>query len=593
MRAQQRDVESLIAQMTLPEKIGQMTQVENESISPAEVARFSIGSVLSGGNGNPSPNTPSAWVDMVAGFADGALGSRLGIPLLYGVDAVHGHCNVGGATIFPHNIGLGAAGDPDLVGRIGRATATEMMATGVRWAFAPAVAVPQDIRWGRTYEGYASDAELVARLGSALVRGLQGGEGSRVDVLACPKHFVADGATTWGSVKPSEWVRWWDAWIGNWQIDQGDARIDEAALRSVHLAPYEAVIAAGALSVMASYSSWNGQKLHRHRHLLTGVLKDELGFEGFVVSDWMAIDQLDRSYDRCVIDAVNAGVDMVMVPFDYRRFIDAASRAVEGGAVPMGRIDDAVRRILRAKEALGLFGEPTGPPPLSVVGDPEHRRLAAEAARRSAVLLENDGGLPIRPGEAIDVAGVAADDIGLQCGGWTVGWQGGRGPTTEGTTLVAALRRRFSDVAFDPRGEFQGRAPAAVGIVCIAEEPYAEGLGDRAIPAATGADHDLVGRMRRRCERLVVILYSGRPLVMPDILEQADSVVVAWLPGTEATELPGLLSGEYPFEGRLPHPWPRSASDVGNPAAVPAYPAGHGLQSGTAVGGSGQKGGSK
>ncbi len=573
-------IEALLGSMTLSEKIGQMTQASNEVISPAEVADHAIGSVLSGGNGNPSPNTPEVWADMVAGFAEAAVQTRLGVPLVYGVDAVHGHSNVGGATVFPHNIGLGAIDDADLMRRIGRATAAEMMATGVRWTFAPTVAVPHDIRWGRTYEGYGRDPALVARLGSALVDGLHGDEAGALDVLACPKHFVGDGGTTWGTVSAPEWNHWWDPWGDGWRIDQGDTRLDEAELRAVHLPPYESTVAAGALSIMASYSSWNGDKLHGHRYLLTDVLKGELGFPGFVVSDWMGIDQLDADYDRCVIEAVNAGIDMVMVPAEFRRFIDAATRAVATGAIAMDRIDDAARRILRAKSALGLFNEPQTRPARSVVGHEDHRRLAAEAARRSAVLLKNNGALPVGRDEPIDLAGAAADDIGLQCGGWTVGWQGGTGATTPGTTLLGALRAASSEVAHDPDGLFGGRPPGRVGVVCIAEEPYAEGPGDSAVPTATALDREVFHRMRQRCEHLILVIYSGRPLVIPDLVSSADAVVAAWLPGTEATQLPGLLTGDYPFEGRLPQPWPGGESDLGNPAVVPAYPVNHGLRLG-------------
>ncbi len=577
----QGSIDRLVRQMTLAEKIGQMTQVSNDSITPDEVREHFIGSVLSGGNGNPSPNNPSAWVDMVGGFADAAKTTRLAVPLIYGVDAVHGHSNVRGATVFPHNIGLGAIDDPELMRRIGRATATEMTATGVQWTFAPTVAVPHDIRWGRTYEGYGRDPALVSRLGAALVEGLHGTSGDPARVLACPKHFVGDGGTTWASVPRPEWLTWWDGWGPGWQIDQGDTRMDEAELRRLHLAPYEAAVAAGAMSVMASYSSWNGDKLHAHRRLLTDVLKAELGFAGFVVSDWMGIDQLGTDYDQCVIAAINAGIDMVMVPIDFLRFIEAATAAVQSGAISMTRIDDAVQRILRAKSAVGLFEEMPAPPPLRVVGQDDHRRLAAEAARRSCVLLEDAGVLPIGRDEPIDVGGGAADDIGLQCGGWTVGWQGGSGRTTEGTTFLEALRATHAaEVGYDPAGDFDGQAANRVGIVCIAEEPYAEGPGDREVPLATPAEAELVGRMRQRCERLILVIFSGRPLVIPELISQADVVVAAWLPGTEATQIPGLLTGDYPFEGRLPQPWPATAADLANPDAVAAYPLTHGLQTG-------------
>lgn len=573
-------VEKLVAAMTLDEKIGQMTQVSNDSISPGEVTEFAIGSVLSGGNGNPDPNTPPVWVEMVAEFVAAADLTRLGIPLLYGVDAVHGHSNVRGATVFPHNIGLGAIGDGDLMRRIGEVTATEMAATGVLWAFAPTIAVPQDIRWGRTYEGYGRDPALVAEMGAALVAGLQGAAGESPRVMACAKHFVGDGGTAWASVPRPEWLTWWNGWGPGWQMDQGDTRVDEQALRDTHLAPYRAAVDAGALSVMASYSSWNGDKVHGHRYLLTDVLKGQLGFDGFVVSDWMGIDQLDADYDQCVIEAINAGVDMVMVPLDFRRFIDATRRVVKAGEISMDRIDDAVGRILSAKLALGLFEQEQARPPLSAIGSTEHRSLAAVAARRSCVLLKDEGVLPLAPDEPVDVAGVAANDIGLQCGGWTVGWQGGTGATTEGTTFVEALRASHSgDLAFDAAGEFAGRAPSRIGIVCIAEEPYAEGPGDRELPSASESDRALVDRMRQRCERLVLVIYSGRPLVMTEMIAQTDVVIAAWLPGTEAAQLPGLLTGDYPFEGRLPQPWPETAADLDDPSGG-LYPVGHGQRVG-------------
>ncbi len=320
-------IDTILAEMTVAEKIGQMTQASNDAITPDEVSEFGIGSILSGGNGNPTPNTPSMWVDMVSAFTEAASNTRLGIPLLYGIDAVHGHGNVHGATIFPHNIGLGAAGDPELVERIGVATRTEMLATGIHWAFAPTVAVPHDIRWGRTYEGFGRDPELVSALGAGLVRGLQGSEPDRLEALACAKHFIGDGATTWGTAPRFDWVDWWDGWGDVWQIDQGDARISEDELRTIHLAPYRAAIDAGVATVMASYNSWNGDKLHGHRRLLTDVLKGELGFDGFVISDWMGVDQLDPSYERSVVTAINAGVDMVMVPEEFRRFIETMTES--------------------------------------------------------------------------------------------------------------------------------------------------------------------------------------------------------------------------------------------------------------------------
>ncbi len=572
----------VIDEMTLAEKIGQMTQVEKGSITPAQVADYAIGSVLSGGGGNPSPNDPQSWKDMVGSFVEASRESRLGVPIVYGADAVHGHSNVRGATIFPHNIGLGAVDDVDLVRRIGRATALEMAATGVTWTFAPTVAVPRDIRWGRTYEGFGRSTELVARLGAAMVQGLQD-DPAHLGVAACLKHYVCDGGTSWGSARCPDWVEWWREWGPEWHIDQGDTRVDEDELRKVHLPPYRAGIAAGAHTVMASYSSWNGAKLHSHRYLLTDVLKGELGFDGFVVTDWMGLDQIDPSYEDSVVAALTAGIDMVMVPFDFERFITATMQAVTDGRIPLARIDDAVRRILTVKRSIVPAGDASAGPDIEVVGAPEHRALAAEAARRSAVLLTDDGTLPLRPvpGELV-LAGAAADDIGLQCGGWTVEWQGASGPITAGTTLRQAL-----EVTTELRYLADGRIPendrVAVGLVCLAEDPYAEGLGDRAVPTVRTQDLVVFDRMRAACDRLVVVIFSGRPLVIPEILAGADSVVAAWLPGSEATELAGLLLGRFAFEGRLPQPWPGRAADLDTSAADWSYPVGHGLAARGAV----------
>ncbi|GGS03965.1 glycoside hydrolase family 3 protein [Deinococcus sedimenti] len=585
-------VDDLLNRMTLDEKIGQMTQPEKNSVRPGDVARLGLGSVLSGGGGNPDPNTPQAWRDMVTALIDEAQASRLKIPLLYGSDAVHGHNNVVGATIFPHNIGLGAAADPDLVRRIGRATALEAAATNVRWAFAPAVSVPQDFRWGRSYEGYAQDPALVGRLAAALVEGLKGeGWNSPTAVLPSVKHFVADGATDWGSGKRArmtdpdqdrtlaiaqmgeDFVTLLDR--GAWQIDQGDATIDEATLRAVHLPPYRAALEAGALNVMVSYSSWQGLKLHAHRYLITDVLKGELGFAGFVVSDWEGVQQVAADFDEAVRTSINAGVDMVMVPFDYERFIASLRRAVQAGEVPQARIDDAARRILSVKHTLGLFERPHTDPTLDVVGCAAHRALAREAAARSAVLLKDCGVFPLG-GAPLLVAGEAADDIGLQCGGWTVSWMGAPGPTTPGTTLLAGLRGRGLDVTFDPDARAETRFPT--GLVVLAEDPYAEGMGDRAQLTLTSAQRDLIARVQARCDRMGVVLYAGRPLIVTDDLPGWDAFVAAWLPGSEAGGLADVLTGARPFTGRLPFDWPRTLTDLPRrPGAQTLFPAGTGL----------------
>ncbi len=591
------NVESLLTRMTLPEKIGQMTQVEKNSLSPQDVTDFYIGSVLSGGGGNPIPNTPADWLAMVRGFQEAALQTRLRIPLIYGADAVHGHSNVHGATIFPHNIGLGATRDPALVETVARITAAEMLATGVHWSFAPTVAVPQDIRWGRTYEGFGQDTALVAEMGAAYVRGLQNHAGAPNlahphTALACAKHFVADGGTSWGSTLTYDWIDWaWGSDDDRWSIDQGDAEIDEETLRTVHLPPYRSAITAGARSIMISYSSWNGEKLHAHKYLLTDVLKDEIGFGGFLVSDWLALHQLDRDYYAAIVTAINAGLDMVMVPFDYRSFIAHLTRAVEVGDVSTARVDDAVRRILTVKAELGLFDAPYADESLlAQVGAPAHRDVARQAVRQSLVLLKNDdAALPLSKATPnILVAGPAANDVGLQCGGWTIEWMGGAGDITPGVTLLEALREAVAPTAiieYDPSGDFHqhSSAPADVGLVILSEAPYAEGEGDRADLRLSAEETAIIERVRPCCRRLIIILYTGRPRIITPLLPIADAIVVAWLPGSEGgAGIADVLLGDAPFTGKLPCPWPRSMAQIPlsalqADAEPPLFPFGHGL----------------
>jgi beta-glucosidase len=556
-------VEDLLARMTLAEKIGQIAQVEKNSIQPADITTKFIGSLLSGGGGYPTPNTPQSWADMVNGFQEYALQTHLGIPLIYGVDAVHGHNNVRGAVIFPHNIGLGATRDPELVERIGRVTAEEVAATNIHWNFGPVVAVPQDIRWGRTYEGYSENTDLVSTLGAAYVRGLQGGDLSQpTTILATPKHYVGDGGTIWGSSITFIFKQF--------MLDQGVTDVDEATLRTVHLPPYAAAIDAGAMSIMVSFSSWNNTKMHANKYLLTDVLKDELGFKGFLVSDWGGIDQIPGDYYSDVVTSINAGLDMIMVPYDYDEFIDNLTQAVENGDVSMERIDDAVRRILTVKFQLGLFERPfADPAQLSIVGSAEHRALAREAVRKSLVLLKNENDtLPIAKDTPLIFVAGHANDIGVQCGGWTIEWQGSPGNITEGTTIFEAIENVASDkaaVEFSRYGQFEriidkngNPAVADVGIVVVGELPYAEGVGDTADLSLADQDIALIERMRERSQKLIVILISGRPMIITEQLPLTDAFVAAWLPGTEADGIADVLFGDYPFTGKLPYTWPRS-----------------------------------
>ncbi len=579
-------VEDLLGRMTLAEKIGQMTLVEKNSIVPEDIRDLGIGGLLSGGGGSPDPNTPASWAAMVDDFQALALESYLQIPLIYGVDAVHGHANVRGAVVFPHNIGLGAANDPALMEAIGRATALEMIATGIYWNYAPGVMVPRDIRWGRTYEGYSEDTERVSSLAAAYLRGLQGDDLAAADtVLATPKHFVGDGGTAWGS-----------STTGSYQIDQGVTEVDEATLRAVHLPPYAAVIAEGARSVMISYSSWGGLKMHAQRYLITDVLRGELGFEGFIVSDWAGVDQITNNYEVAVAAAINAGIDMNMVPSDYRRFINALTAAVESGAVSEERIDEAVRRILTVKLEMGLFDHPFSDPALlETVGSEAHRALARQAVAQSQVLLKNEGEiLPLATDlPLLLVGGQAADDIGIQAGGWTIEWQGKVGAITPGTTILEGIRQVVSpatEVIYSEFGRFDD-LPAGQPAVClgvVGELPYAEGVGDSSTLRLPVNELRALSRMRERCDTLIVVLISGRPVIIDDLIGNWDARVAGWLPGTEGQGVADVLFGRLPFTGTLPYTWPRTADqlpfdfdELARGEADPLFPYGAGLKTGS------------
>jgi beta-glucosidase len=578
--------------MTLAEKIGQMVQAEKRGIIEADITDKFIGSMLSGGGGTPQPNEPQAWLDMVNGYQAYALRTRLGIPLIYGIDAVHGHNSVVGAVIFPHNIGLGATRDPELVERIGRVTAEEMVATGIYWNFAPVVAVPQDIRWGRTYEGYSENTEVVSTLAAAYIRGLQNIDGVRdlshpLTVLATAKHFVGDGGTTWGS-----------STTGDYMLDQGVTAVDEATQRAVHLPPYIAAIETGAMAIMVSFSSWNETKMHGQKYLLTDVLKGEVGFQGFLISDWEAISQLPGDYYSDVVTSVNAGVDMAMEPFDYADFIDNLTEAVNQGDVPIKRIDEAVRRILTVKFQLGLFERPMADASLlNTLGSEAHREVAREAVRKSLALLKNDNqALPIaKETPLIFVAGQGANDIGIQSGGWTIDWQGQEGDITPGTTLLEAIEQTVSaetQVEYSPSGEFttpvdETGAPAIAnwGIVIVGEKPYTEGVGDRGDLSLSPEDVALIEKVRERSQKVVAILISGRPMIITHQLAQVDAFVAAWLPGTEGQGVADVIFGDYPFTGKLPYTWPRSMDQLpfnfsameSSGCAAPLFPFGYGL----------------
>lgn len=575
-------IKELVGKMTLEEKVGQMTQPEQSALKDlTDIENYFVGSLLSGGDSDPKEgNSFEAWRNLYDRLQVHTQKTRLQIPLLYGIDAVHGHNNVLGAVVFPHHIGLGCTRNPGLVEKVERATAEEVRATGIQWAFAPCVTVPQDIRWGRTYEGFSEDPALVRELSGPAVRGLQGMSlAEPMSVLACAKHFVGDGGTVYGTSQ-----------LKGAHLDQGDTKVDEATLRRIHLPGYIAAINAGVGSIMPSYNSWNGTRASGSKRLLTEILKEELGFEGFLISDYNAIDAITPNYKEAVAISINAGMDMVMVPQRYREYYKDLVELVKDGTVPMSRIDDAVTRILRVKYAMGLMdknrNQLSDPKLASHFGSPEHREIARQAVRESLVVLKNDGNtLPIAKNVTrIHVGGKNADDIGNQCGGWTIDWQGKSGDvTTGGTTILAAIKKAVSSgsqVTFSKDG--MGAAGAKLGIVVVGEKPYAEMRGDRDSLALDKEDQEAVTNMKAAGIPVVVIVVSGRPMILGDIVTKADAIVAAWLPGTEGQGVADVLFGDFAPTGKLSFSWPRDMKQLpshqGDANYDPQYKLGYGLK---------------
>ncbi|RCV05634.1 hypothetical protein SETIT_1G098400v2 [Setaria italica] len=586
-------IDDLLGRMTLAEKIGQMSQIEREKATPDVINKYFIGSVLSGGGSVPEKNAPpEAWVGMVNGMQSGALSTRLGIPMLYGIDAVHGHGNVYKATIFPHNVGLGCTRDPELAKRIGAAVALEVRATGIPYIFAPCVAVCRDPRWGRCYESFSEHPELVQNM-TSIISGFQGEipaggtlgvpfmAGQR-NVAACSKHYVGDGGTTNG-------------------INENNTVATFHELLSIHMPPYYNAVIRGVSTVMISYSSWNGLKMHANRFLITDFLKKELRFRGFVISDWQGLDRITTpehaDYILSIKLGILAGIDMVMIPFNYTEFIDGLTLLVNNGTIPMSRIDDAVRRILRVKFTMGLFENPYADPSLTgELGKQEHRDLAREAVRKSLVLLKNGkpGDKPLLPLPkkaygGILVAGSHANDLGSQCGGWTITWQGLTGNNlTAGTTILDGIKRAVvpgTDVVYseNPDAGFiqQNKARFDYAIVVVGEPPYAETFGDNlnlTIPAPGPAIiQNVCGSIK-----CVVVIVSGRPLVLEPYINTMNALVAAWLPGTEGQGVADVLFGDYGFTGKLSRTWFRSVNqlpmNVGDARYDPLFPFGFGLE---------------
>uniref|UniRef100_A0A7N0RHQ9 Beta-glucosidase n=1 Tax=Kalanchoe fedtschenkoi TaxID=63787 RepID=A0A7N0RHQ9_KALFE len=582
-------IKDLMKRMTLDEKIGQMVQIDRTVASLEVMKKYKIGSVLSGGGSVPAHKAPpKVWIDMVNSFQQGSLSTRLGIPMIYGIDAVHGHNNVYNATIFPHNVGLGATRDPELVKRIGAATALEMRATGIPYAFAPCIAVCRDPRWGRCYESYSEDPEIVKAM-TELIPGLQGElprNGrlgaphpiQKTKVAACAKHYVGDGGTTKG-------------------INENNTVIDRHGLLSIHMPGYYESVIKGVSTVMVSYSSWNGLKMHANKELVTGFLKDTLRFRGFVISDWQGIDRITTpehaNYTYSVLTGVNAGIDMIMVPYNYTEFIDTATRLVNEKYIPMSRIDDAVHRILRVKFEMGLFENPLADYSLvDKLGSQEHREVAREAVRKSLVLLKNgnpadDPVLPLpKKAHKILVAGSHADNLGYQCGGWTIEWQGVSGNNhTKGTTILSAIKKTVdpeTEVVFqeNPDVDYVKTGNFSYAIVVVGELPYAETFGDslNLTIAEPGTN-----TMWNVCAgvKCVVVVVSGRPVQIEPYVASSDAIVATWLPGTEGQGVADVLFGDYGFTGKLSRTWFKTVDqlpmNVGDKHYDPLWPFGFGL----------------
>jgi len=593
-------VDALLVKMTLAQKIGQMVQTERMAITPEEVRAWHIGSVLSGGGSSPGDNRVQDWVTMNDDYWAASMAqddAHLAIPIMYGVDAIHGNNNVTGATIFPHNIGLGAANDPDLMERIAQVTAREILASGVEWTFAPTLAVARNSQWGRTYESYSEDPEIVGSYAGRFVQGLQGDLGAD-SVIACVKHWVGDGGTTEG-------------------IDQGETTLSEQTLERVHIAPYYPAIDAGVLTVMVSFNSWQGEKCHGHKYLLTYQLKGKMGFDGFVISDWDGIDYLSESYYDAICQGVNAGIDMFMVSEHWRPFIDHLNHHVARGTVAMDRIDDAVRRILRVKFAYGLFDKPRpAERPWSnhaSFGSHEHRAVAREAVRKSLVLLKNDDQvLPLAKTQRILVAGKNAHNTGHQCGGFTIAWQGTSGNdfVDGGTSIWEGIQQVAPNAVLSTDGSGSEADPQLhdLAVVVIGETPYAEGMGD----IRTGDDvivqagsqiqgllkvlepygdtmvladlhpEDLqaISNVTSRGVPVVTVMVAGRPLVTNRELEASSAFVAAWLPGSEGQGVADVLFGDHDFSGKLSFSWPRNGDKTvnrGDEDYDPLFPYGYGL----------------
>ena len=641
-------INNLISQMTLDEKVGQMTQIDKRMLdSDGDIAKYFIGSILSGGGSVPADNTPKGWVKMINSYQEQALSTRLKIPLIYGIDAVHGHSNVVGATIFPHNIGLGCANDPELIYDVNHVTAVEVAATGLHWTFSPCITIPRDDRWGRQYEGFSESPQLVSGLTVSAIKGYEDAIdkiGGR-KIAACAKHFLGDGGTTWESGEHNEGGR-------VYKIDRGDTRLTEEEIRRIHLPPYLEAIKAGVKTVMISFNSWNGVQCHGNKFLINDLLKDELGFEGLVVTDWAGIDAIPGDYKSDVITSINAGIDMVMVPGSlfgnnhYKTFIQFLKEGVQEGSISVSRINDAVFRILSVKYDLGLFETPFAETKYTkLIGSDKHRKLARSAVRKSMVLLKNDNSvLPLKKNVGITVVGSGANNIGIQNGGWTVEWQGRMTPDFKildqdnngsikrsevlyyfkgiydekfdsgaadgffksmdtnsnsrvdkkefdnhsnkssfqplGTTILDALQNQNKGfVTYDPLANNIPKGNTIVAIV--GEHPYTEGYGDDPGIGLSSLDKEVLKKCYISGNKVVVVILSGRPLMIENHIQSWDALIAAWLPGMAGEGVADVLFGDYNPTAKLSYTWPKNINqipiNIGDKNYEPLFQFGYGL----------------
>ena len=551
----------ILNMMTLEEKVGQMTQIDQRFLDTiTDLSTYHIGSLLSGGGSHPDVNEPQAWLDMYNKYQSEALKSRLGIPLVYGIDAVHGHNNVYGAVIFPHNIGLGATNNPELVHKVSEITSVEVAATGIDWTFAPCLSSPEDYRWGRTYEGFSSDPSLVANLGSAAVSGYQSvANMNGKKVIACAKHFVGDGNTEYGTGM-------------NGLVDRGNTVLTIDELKEKLLPKYQEAIDADVQTIMASYNSWNGVKCHGSKELLTDILKIEMGFDGFVISDWQGIDEIPGDYKSDIITSINAGIDMVMVSGQgqpYKKFMRLLKESAEEGSIPLARIDDAVKRILKVKIRNGLFDNPlVENDALKVIGSDAHRDIARQAVRESVVVLKNDDIIPIsKDSKSIVVAGRGADNLGMQCGGWTINWQGGQGDITIGTTILDGIKKSVSaetNVIYSKDGQDLNDVDGELAVVVIGEDPYTEFFGDKDNLDLLNDDINTINNLKNKGYKVMVLLISGRPMNIAEHIDDWDGFAAIWLPGSEGDGVSDILFGDFQSTGKLSYPWPIKAEHGAN-----------------------------